>query len=212
MENIGLMRYKSVVFLLLPGFAISSVSNGPYVGIEIGAANQIVNFTPSTFGLNTNGSSLYNSSVGFLTRLNIGYNLDRYNGFELGTTYNFETNHNLPNGDGSLNTTATTLDLSYLLYLPTFVSKWSIFGRFGVAYDWINTSATCCDLGNGNPSGSSFADVLGAGLMHRITPNTSFRLEWIANGLIYPPGINNGAVSVGNWTNQTFQLGMNYHF
>src|SRR5579863_4590529 len=168
-------KFTHILLMVFPGFSLASVSDGPYLGVEIGAANQIVNFTPSTFNLNTNGSNLSNSSVGFLTRLNFGYNLSRYSGFELGVSYSFPAVHNYPNNEGSLNSTLTNLDMSYLLYLPTLIDKWSVFGRVGVAYDWIGSGSGCgCNSTVSNPSGSSLADVLGAGLMYRITPNASF--------------------------------------
>lgn len=206
-------KIATVFVCCLPGVLFASVSNGPYVGLEIGAANQIINFTPSTFNLDTNGSTLYNPEVGFLARLNLGYNINRFNGFELGTTYNFGTTHNYPNNQGNLNTPVTTIDFSYLIYLPTIVNQWSVFGRVGLAYDWTGSSYSCNGVSSlGNISGSGFADVLGAGLMYRITPNTSFRVEWISNGLFSPININSSSGSIGTWTNQTFQLGLNYHF
>ena len=208
---------KAILKILLgltPGICLAGISEGGYFGFELGAANQIVQFNPAAFNLNTNGSSLYNPALGFLSRFNLGYNLNKYAGFELGTTYNFATGHNYPSGNGILSTTATAIDLSYLLYLPTIIDKWSVFGRVGGAFNWIGSEGICnCNTSSViNPSGSSFADVLGAGIMYRLTPSVSFRLEWISNALLFPVEINNSGTSVGKWTNQTFQAGFNYHF
>lgn len=195
-----------------PLSVLASVSNGPYIGLEVGGANQLIKFVPSNFSINTNGSNLDNYALGFLMRLNLGYNIDKYNGFELGTTYDFTTGHSYPNGMGNLNTNAWTLDGSYILYLPTIVEKLSVFGRLGVAYDWINNNSDCNCAGNPTVSGNGVADILGAGIKYNLSPQASFRVEWIANGLLFPVGIASTTTNVGSWTNQSFQLGINYHF
>jgi len=197
---------------LLSFRVLASVSNGFYTGIEGGVANQLVNFTPSAFTLNTNGSNLDNYALGMLLRLNLGYNFDKYNGLELGTTYDFAVSHNYPNGMGSISPSATTLDASYLLYLPTVIEKLSVFGRVGVSYDWVSCQVECNCNNDLVVSGSDFADVLGAGIKYNLSPQFSFRAEWIVNGLFFPIGLSSGSLTVGNWTNQSFQAGINYHF
>ena len=74
--------------LVLPCLAHATVSDGSYIGIEAGLANQIVKFNSASFNIDTNGSRLYNSAFGVTTRLNLGYNIDEYNGVELGVNYN----------------------------------------------------------------------------------------------------------------------------
>jgi opacity protein-like surface antigen len=214
-----LMLNKKYIFavLLLPATVFASASSGPYIGIEAGAANQIVTFTPAAFDFSTSGNSLYNSLLGLVGRLNLGYNMDQYSGFELGANYNFGANFNYPNNSGSMNITATTFDASYIFSIPTVIRKLSVFGRVGFAYDSINSSgSTECNCGNPsallNPGGSGFADILGAGIKYNISPSTSFRVEWISNGLIFPVGVSSGSQNVANWSEQTFQLGLNYHF
>ena len=109
---------------------------------------------------------------------------------------------------------ATTVDASYILSLPTVIERLSVFGRIGVAYDWINSSTGSCGCGGstvGILTGSSFADVVGAGIKYRMSPKLSWRIEWIANGLLFPVGLSAGS-QFGLWTNQTFQTGFNYSF
>jgi hypothetical protein len=213
-----IMHKTKLLFILIgiPFISYATVSNGPYVGLELGTANQIVTYQPSAFDLNTNGSQLYNPNYSFLGRVNLGYNVDKYNGFELGTSYFFSSSSSYPNGNGSMSTNTTSLDLSYLLYLPISSTKISVFGRLGFAYDWINNANSggcgCGTSSNLNPSGSNLADVIGAGLKYNIGPHTSFRIEWIANGLFFPVGINNGSQNIASWTAQTYQAGINYHF
>ena len=221
-----MMQFHHKQFKLLPLllFTLSTsvyatVSSGPYVGIELGTDNQIINFQSSAFGLNTSNSQLYNPSWGFMGRLNFGYNFDKYNGIELSPNYLFSTNYNYPNNNGSMSIDATTLDLSYLAYLPITQSKLSVFGRIGFAYNWINNSGsntTGCNCGNSaqfsSPTGSNFADVIGAGLKYNLGTNSSVRIEWIANGLFFPIGLTSNSTNVANWTAQTFLAGLNYHF
>jgi opacity protein-like surface antigen len=191
--------------------AYASVSNGPYVGVEAGVANQILNYNVASFNLNTNGVNLTNAAAVPLIRGNFGYNINKISGFELGASYNFNSSHTSPIGSNSFNMNATTLDASYILSLPTVFEKVSVFGRIGFAYDWINSADSCgCVISNGM-SGSGFADVLGAGIKYRLSTALSWRLEWIANGLLFPVGINAGSMQA-NWTNQTFQTGLNYSF
>lgn len=198
--------------VLLPA-AWASVNSGPYVGIELGTDNQIVNFVPSAFNLNTSSSQLYNPNWGFAGRINFGYNFNKYNGIELAPTYYFSQSYNYPNDFGSTGINATSLDFSYIPTFPITDSKWSVFGRLGVAYDWVNSSNSSCNCGASSvPSGSNVADVLGAGLRYRISLNSSFRVEWISNGLFFPIGISNDNENIANWSTQSFMVGINYHF
>lgn len=210
-----LLMKKLLLLIFAPIYCFATVSNGPYVGLEAGVANQITVFNANT-PYNSSASNAYSPNLGFLGRLNLGYNLTKYSGFELGGTYNFGAGFNYPDGNGSMNINATTVDLSYLFYLPTSFEGVSVFARVGGAYDWINsTSSNGCNCGSdisGNSSGGGFADVLGAGVKYNITSKTSFRVEWLANGLFFPIGINNGSIPTANWTNQTFILGVNLHF
>lgn len=209
------LRLGFIVMLGITTYSNATVSTGPYVGIELGAANQIINYQASAFNLSTNGAQLYNPEWTFLGRLNFGYNLNKYTGFELGTNYFFNSSSPYPNGNGSMSTNTTALDLSYIAYLPISQSKFSAFARVGVAYDWItnSSSAGCgCSQANFQPSGTNFADVLGAGLKYNLGAHTSFRIEWIANGLLFPVSINSGSQNIASWTGQIFEAGINYHF
>ncbi len=200
--------YLTIATLLIMSNSIATVSNGPYVGVNIGAANQAINYQASAFNLNTNGSQLYNPEWSFMSRLNLGYNSSKNNGFELGTSYFFSSDSNYPDGSGTMSTNTTSADISYLGYLPISQTKLSVFGRIGVAYDWVSTSSTS----SLSPSGENFADILGAGLKYNINGKTTFRIEWLENGLFFPVGINSGSLNVASWSAQTFETGINYHF
>jgi opacity protein-like surface antigen len=210
------LNFGIALIFCLTSYSHATVSDGPYLGLELGAANQIINYQANSFNVATNGVQLYNSELTFLGRLNLGYNANKYNGFELGTSYYFNSGSNYPTGSGSMSTNTTSLDLSYIGYLPISQSKFSVFGRIGAAYDWINNSSA--NDSNGGifvgmrPSASSFADIVGAGLKYNLGRNASFRLEWIANGLLFPVSINSGSQNIASWTGQTFEAGINYHF
>lgn len=203
MINFKNLRYM----LLLPGIAVASTTSGPYLGISLGIANEINQLDPSTFNNNAGVSTLYQPHVAFDGRLNFGYNFSRYNGIELAPSYLFSQQIELPNNAGSANLQGTSLDLSYLPNLPLTANRWSIFGRIGASYNWLN-------LNNDNltASATTFADILGAGVRYNVTPSNSFRLEWIANGLLFPIGINNGSSNVDLLTTQNFLATINFHF
>jgi opacity protein-like surface antigen len=194
-ESIKFYHLGISLFIFMP-YAFASVSTGAYIGFEAGVANEILN---------------YNAASAFLVRGNLGYNINKFNGFELGITYNFNVSYPGLNALENFNINATTLDATYILSLPAVVEKLSVFGRIGFAYDWLNSSGICDCTINKVMNGNGFADVLGAGIKYSISPKLFWRLEWIANGLIFPVGINSGRMQA-NWTNQTFQTGLNYSF
>lgn len=199
---------KKLILIIFPGCAFATVSNGPYVGIEAGVSNQIMIFNGNT-SENTTSNNSYNTSLGGIVRLNLGYTLNRYSSFELGGNYTFSNSFVSPIGSTfSLNNTST--DFSYLLNLPTTFNGVSVFGRIGAAYDWINSNS--CNCNGGGVSGSNLTDALGAGVRYNLTSNTSFRVEWLENGLIFPIGISSGSQNVASWTNQMFLAGINLSF
>lgn len=203
------------MWLFVIQFANASVSDGPYIGIEGGIANQEVNFSNGSFNLNSNGLNLATAATAFLLRGNLGYSFNKYSALEVGSTYTFNSSIVNPAG-GNFNINATTIDLSYLLSLPTSVDRLSVFGRIGFSYNWINSASEGNCTCNPNSSttginGSNFADVLGAGIKYRLSPSLSWRIEWIANGLLFPVGLTGNGVNA-SWVNQTFQTGINYSF
>lgn len=214
------MKKLSLLLISLsPAFVFAgSVNNGGwYVGLNAGGANQIVSYNPSAFNLNTNGSELYNPSWGFVGRVDGGYNFNKWSGLELGAAYYSGSGSSYPTGSGTFNPSTSSLDFSYIAYLPISQTDFSVFGRIGIAYDWINNDGTssgcnCSGVAALDPSGSNFADVLGAGIRYKMSMHSSLKLEWLANGLIFPVGINSGSTSVANWSAQTFQIGAAYHF
>jgi len=207
------MRKIILGMLVIPAFANATVSDGGYVGIEAGVANQIINFTPLAFNMKTNNATLYNTALGLTTRMNLGYNADEYNGFELGASYTLPSNTEIPTGISNINSPIWSFDGSYLLYLPTTIRKLSVVGRIGMAYNWMPATNGVSTLTTNNSiSGSNFSDVFGAGIKYNISRSMSFRLEWIGNGIIMPMTIKMGNQDIGTWSNQTFQMGFNYHF
>ncbi len=209
------LRLASILVLVSTKYSYATVSSGPYVGVELGAANEIINYQASAFNINANGAQLYSPQWTFLGRLNFGYNVSKYYGFELSPSHYFTSNSPYPSGTGSMSTNTTALDFSYIAYLPISQTKLSVLGRVGVAYDWIGNSSSgeCgCNQANFQPSGNNFADVLGAGLKYNLGAHTSLRLEWIANGLLFPVSINSGSQNIASWTGQTFEAGINFHF
>lgn len=187
--------------LISSSYVYASTTSGPYVGIELGAANQIVEFNPNALS-GVNGS--YNSQATFMGRLNFGYNVDRNNGFEISPSYYVDQGFNYPNGQGTMNLNGTSLDISYLPNLPLTATHWSVFGRVGAAYDWLGTQTS--------QSAASFADVLGAGIRYNMNASLSLRMEWIANGLLFPISINDGSQNIASFTSQQFIAGLNFHF
>ncbi len=198
---------KSLILLLgilLINNCFASATQGSYLGLGAGIANQLVKFDSD--GLNTGGASLYLTKQTFEGRLNFGYNFDRYNGIELAPTYYFAQRFNLPTNAGDVNLSGTTLDLSYLPNLPLTANRWSIFGRVGLAYDWMGMS------GATTASGNSFADVLGAGIRYNIGSSNSVRMEWIANGLLFPLQMSSDGTNLATFTSQDFLISLNFHF
>ncbi|MBY0379136.1 MAG: outer membrane beta-barrel protein [Burkholderiales bacterium] len=215
------MKKINIIFLgIFVINAYASVNDGVYLGINGGLTNNIVILNASTYStVQTGGSQLYNANVGYNIGLDVGYNFDAYNGMELGYNYSSPTLISIPGSITSLTTSATALSLSYKLYLPTFIENWSVFGRVGVAYNSVNQgifnssgSCNCTNTLQMNAQGTTFADVLGAGLRYKMTPNSTLNFEWIANGLIFPIGLNQGTSNIASWYSQNFNIGLNYHF
>lgn len=198
---------KKFIFCILPSSAFATVSNGPYVGLEGGISNQIVIFNANTTLNNANNNS-YSSSASAAIRLNIGYNFNRYSGIELGGNYIFSNSMTAPNGN-NFATSNTAVDVSYLLNLPTVFDGLSIFGRVGGAYSWLNASSCNCSSDN---LSNGLTDALGAGVRYNITSKTSFRVEWLENGLIFPIQIKNNSQNTASWTNQMFLTGINVSY
>lgn len=197
--------------------ANATANSGTYIGVAAGVANQPLSFNQSAFGINGNGSNTVNTQLGMAGRLFGGYNFNKYNGVEAGVSYNTGTTYNYPDGSGGMTSNAAGVDISYIPMLPISNSNWSVFGRVGVEYGWINSSGgSDCNCSTSisplNPSGSSFTDELGAGMRYKISNRFTYKIEWISNGLLFPIGINSGNTDVGSWSQQTFQTGVSYHF
>lgn len=193
--------------------AYATANDGAYVGLSAGASNQNINFAGAAFNSNVNGSNIDNNQWGALLRLYGGYNFDRYTGVEMGVSTNTATTFTYPNNSGTMNMNTTTLDISYIPMLPIKDSNFSVFGRVGASYDWISNSGYSGGTGSGlNPSGSNLTDMLGAGVRYKFFNNFTMKVEWIAEGLLFPIAINSGGTNVGSWSEQTFQTGVTYHF
>lgn len=208
---------KLLLILGLTGAAINAqaYSSGFYAGLGVGGSNQIMNFQPSAYGQNTNGSSLTNSTWTFDGRIDGGYKIDNFNSFELGWMYTTQAAYSLPDGSNNMNVNASTVDLSYIFTAPTKIPGFSVFGRLGVGYDFINATGGGCNCGIANamsPGGSNFADVLGAGVKWDVTKLITTKIEWISNGLLFPVGLSNNGNNVANWNSQTFNIGLDFNF
>lgn len=207
------MKYKLAIysfFNLVTISAYATVSSGPYFGVEIGGSSQTMNYNASSFDINLSGNNISDSSWTFIGRLNLGYNFSKFNGLELGYSLNALPEYTYPGATGAFSGNVSTLDASYILSIPTIIQKFSIFGRIGVGYDFINSSSSSTSVAS--PSGANFTDVLGAGIKYNLTPKTSFRLEWIENGLLFPVNLNSGSGNITTFSAQSFLLGFNYHF
>lgn len=208
------MKKQLLIILCgLTGLACATANSGAYLGLEVGAANQSLDFNQSAFNLNTGSSNVVNTQLNGIGRFYSGYNLDKYTGFEAGLSYSLPTGYSYPNSNGTFNSGATVFDISYIPMLPIADSKWSAFGRIGVNYTWLTGDSNDCGCSNNiSGSGSSFADVLGAGMRYRFNNHWTYKIEWIADGLLFPIGINNGNTAIGLWSQQTFQTGVSFHF
>ena len=208
---------KIILMLGFLGFAVnaSAYSSGFYAGVGVGGSNQIVDFQPSAFNQNTNGSTLSDSTWTFDGRIDGGYKIDSFNSFELGWMYTSQASYGLPDGSNNINLNASTVDLSYIFTAPTKIPHFSVFGRLGVAYDFINATGGGCNCGVNNamsPAGENFADILGAGVKWDISRLITTKIEWIGNGILFPVGLSNGGNNVANWTSQTFNIGVDFNF
>lgn len=206
------MKARLYIFIFSTTLATNTfawVNDGGYVGVEIGAANQFVNFNSNNFSLNTGSANLTSSQTGFLTRANLGYQFNSYSALELGANYSWGGNYQYPNSDGTIQIGSTTLDGSYLLSLPITQSNFSVFGRIGLAYSWINSTGYNDASG---VTGGAFTDVLGAGMKYRLGKYTTIRMEWIADGLWQPVGLSADSQQIGNLSSQNFLIGVNYYF
>lgn len=205
----------TAIFIAVSSFASAGVTQGTYVGLSVGGANQFMNFNQGSFNQNTSGNDVIGQQWSGVGRVFSGYNFGRYAALEGGFAYTTSADFNYPNGLGDFNMNASTLDVSFLPMLPVSNSPITVFGRLGVTYNWLTTNSDNCNCDGKSlsaPYSANFADELGAGVRYKINANFSTRLEWLANGLIFPVGLNSGNTQVGKWSEQTFQIGGAYHF
>lgn len=208
---------KLIVFLFLAGgvsAAQATVTSGAYLGLEVGGANQNINYNTSSFDINTNGTSLTNNNWTGIGRLFGGYNFSRYNALEAGLSQSLSNSFSTPSNN-TFSSTSTVFDISYLPMLPVSNSNFNVYGRLGVGYAWLPGGQVGCNCNGGtqwNASGSNFTDVLGAGVRYKFANHWTMKIEWIADGLLFPVDINIGSTSVGSWSQQTFQTGVAFHF
>lgn len=209
---------KTKYLILLCTFAVSSsfatVTTGAYLGIELGGANQNIDYNSSAFKTNTFGTTMFDNSWTGIGRLFGGYNFNRYNALEAGFSQSLSSTFSTPTAN-NFSSTSSIFDISYLPMLPISNSNWSVFGRLGVGYVWLPGGQVGCNCNGGqqfDASGSNFADVLGAGLRYKFANNWTYKIEWIADGLLFPVGISGNNNSLGSWDQQTFQTGVAFHF
>lgn len=202
------IQKKYLLLSLVVTGVFANANSGAYLGLEVGAANQSINFNQSAFNLNTSNSSVLNSQWNGIGRIYSGYNFNRYTGLEAGVSYTMPTGYSYPDNNGSFFSPATVVDVSYVPMLPIAYSNWSVFGRIGVGYAWLPDGSSS----QYNSSGSNLTDVLGAGLRYKFSNHWTYKIEWVADGLLFPVGINSGSTNIGAWSQQTFQTGVSFHF
>jgi hypothetical protein len=205
--------YKILMLVLPLTYCASTyawVNSGGYVGAELGVANQITSFNSGTFGVNSGGANLDASRSGFLARANLGYQFNSYSALELGNQYAWGGNYQYPGNsqNGSAQIGSNTVDFSYLLSLPITQSNFSVFARFGLAYQWVNSTG----YNASGMDGGAFTDVIGSGIKYRIGKYMSIRAEWIADGLWQPVGLSANNQQAGNLSSQNFLIGINYYY
>lgn len=205
---------KIISSLILTGVVSASnasVTSGGYLGLEVGGANQNINYNASSFNINTNGTALSDSSWTGIGRVFGGYNFSRYNAVEAGLSQSLSNSFNTTASGDKFSTTSTVFDISYLPMLPISNSNINVFGRLGVGYAWLpggQVGCNCTSDTSFNASGGGFTDVLGAGIRYKFANNWSVKVEWIADGLLFPVGVD----GAGSWDQQTFQTGVAFHF
>lgn len=205
--------YKALMIIIPIAYSASAyawVNNGGYVGVELGASNQIASFNSGTFDVNSGSANLDATQTGFLMRANLGYQFNSYSALEMGDMYSWGGNYQYPGNasNGSVQIGSNTVDVSYLLSLPITQSNFSVFGRLGVAYQWVNSTG----YNASGVDGGAFTDVIGAGIKYRMGKYTSIRAEWIADGLWQPVGLSANNQQVGNLSSQNFLIGINYYY
>lgn len=168
-------RILPIIAICTANSCFATANSGSYIGLELGAANQSLDFQQSAFNLNSNGSNLINNQWSGIGRIFGGYNFNKYNGVEAGFSYGTGSTYNYPDGTGSMTSNTSIIDIAYIPMLPISNSNWSVFGRLGVEYAWINSSGgegcNCSGIINPiNPSGSNFADEIGAGMRYIMPP------------------------------------------
>lgn len=196
------------------GIAAAGVTSGSYLGLEVGGANQNIDYNPSSYKVDTSGTTLFDSSWTGIGRIFGGYNFSRYNAVEAGLSQTLSNTFQTPS-DNTFSSTATVLDISYLPMLPIANSNFNVFARIGVGYSWLPGGSVGCNCDGGtqfNASGANFMDVLGAGVRYKFANNWTVKVEWIADGLLFPVAINGDNEKLGSWDQQTFQTGVAFHF
>lgn len=121
------------------------------------------------------------SDSGFAARGYIGYDINKYFGFEGGYTY-------LPKATTDFgHITNYALDLMAKLSLPV-VGGFSVHAKAGGSYFHSNLSDGIADVIGGDNSRGHFGPVFGVGAAYEIIPNLAIGLDWerySGNGKIF---------------------------
>lgn len=195
--------YLSTLLLALSAITFADVQ---YVGLEVGLSNQILSGDASTFNMNYN--NFYANSYNISGRLQVGNIFNQYNSIEVAYNYYSNLNYQMPDKN-TLQGTTNSFDGSYILSLPTFVTGLAVFGRVGVGYNW---EAITTNPFNTGVQANGVTDVLGAGIKYKFSDNWAWRLEWIADGLIFPISVTTNGQTVGTASIQSAFTGINYYF
>lgn len=150
--------------ILLPVVANAKVPDTGFYA-DLGSGVSSINY------LSTTASS-------WMVRLDGGYNMNKYVGFQVGANNFFSTQMTNPLL-GNYNLSGQGYDVSIIPNIPFGVNApLNVFARIGLGYDTMSASV-------GNQSAT--VDVLGLGLRYDISAHLTVSAQWIGRGLIIQP-------------------------
>lgn len=158
------MKKLLLAGVLLPTLAMAKVPDSGFYA-DLGSGVSSINY------LTTSASS-------WMARLDGGYNVNKYVGFQVGINDFFSTQ--MTNSTyGSYNLSGYGYDLSIIPNIPFgFNAPINVFARIGLGYDAMSASAG---------SQNSTVDVLGIGLRYDVSAHLAVSAQWIGRGIIVQP-------------------------
>ena len=121
---------------------------------------------------------LTTSASSWMLRLDGGYNVNKYVGFQVGVNDYFSTQMTSPTL-GNYSLSGYGYDVSIIPNVPFGVNApLNVFARVGLGYDAMSASV-------GNQGGT--VDVLGLGLRYDVSAHLAVSAQWIGRGIIIQP-------------------------